>query len=157
MKSCCDRYSFGVTIATIYILISVIVFILNCIIYVQNNAGTEPLYNNHMKSEALKTIIISLVTALISAIFIVAIVKRFQYFVIPWLILTIYIFYLTCEVVYSWYIGFFMGGAPLNQFLILILFTLIAIGVQIAIFWFSCSLFNQIRNEKTGSATIDDY
>ncbi|KAM7343895.1 uncharacterized protein ACRADG_010792 [Cochliomyia hominivorax] len=157
MKSCCDRYSFGVTIATIYIMISVIVFILNCIIYVQNNERKNSEYNNYLKSEALEAMITSAITALISSIFILAIVKRFQYLLLPWLILIIYIFYFSCNTLYWRFIGAAMGGASCEVFLLLLLITLIAFGSQIAIFCFSCSLLKKICNEKiikkTGSAS----
>lgn len=51
MKKCCDRYSFGVTIGTVYILGSIIFFILSSILYVLYEQITDPERNNWLRSE----------------------------------------------------------------------------------------------------------
>lgn len=51
MKKCCDGYSFGVTIGTIYILGSIIYFILTSIMYVQYDRVKDPERSKSLKSE----------------------------------------------------------------------------------------------------------
>ncbi|XP_037825028.1 uncharacterized protein LOC119613156 [Lucilia sericata] len=107
-----------------------------------------------LKSEAITTMIICCTAALISALFIVAIAKRFQYLILPWLILGIFCFYETCVTMYWWFIGAAMGGASGITFLVLLLIAVLAFGLQIAIFGFSCSLFKQIHQENKDNAVL---
>ncbi|KAI8127583.1 hypothetical protein CVS40_2992, partial [Lucilia cuprina] len=61
--------------------------------------------------------------------------------IIPWLSLGIIIFFITCINVY--FLHFIVIFESIFIFLILLL-----LGIQIAIFFFSISLFNEIRREN---------
>lgn len=54
MKFCCDRYSIGITIGSIYILASVVIFVLGCIAIGQYDQIEDPERVKRLKSEGIK-------------------------------------------------------------------------------------------------------
>ncbi|XP_046811617.1 uncharacterized protein LOC124421007 [Lucilia cuprina] len=154
MKWCCSRYTTGVTIGSIYIVLIVLFFIATCISYVHYDKLQDPLHRDILKSLLFKRMIICAVSAIISALFIVAIAKRYKYLIIPWLLLVVYYFYGTCMFIFAWFIGAGMGGASGLTFLFILIIGVLAIVLQIAIFWFSCSLFREIHLEYKEHTTI---
>ncbi|XP_023305156.2 uncharacterized protein LOC111686982 [Lucilia cuprina] len=156
MKWCCSRYTSGIVIGSIYIVGSITFLIFACLAYLEYKDAVDDEYHHweKLKAEAIKTMIICGIAALISALFIVAIAKRYEYLILPWLILGIFCFYETCVNMYWWFIGAAMGGASVITFLILLLIAVLAFGSQIAIFIFSCSLFKQIHQENKDNAVL---
>ncbi|XP_037825017.1 uncharacterized protein LOC119613144 [Lucilia sericata] len=131
---CCSRNTTGIIIGSIYIAACIIYLIFNSMEY-------DKTFIEFLKSEAIKSIITCSVIILISALYIVAIVKRYQYLIIPWLILGIFIFFITCINVYFLHFDF-----SFDSFFLLII--LLIFGIQIAIFVFSVSLFKEIHEEN---------
>ncbi|XP_037825013.1 uncharacterized protein LOC119613140 [Lucilia sericata] len=147
MKWCCSRYTTGVAIGSIYIVVIVLFFISTCVTYVHYDKVHDPQRRDNLKSVAIKSMIVCAVSVIISALFIVAIVKRYKYLIIPWLLLVVYYFCATCMFIFAWFIGAGMGGASGLTFLLIVAIGVLAIVIQIAIFWFSCSLFREIHLE----------
>ncbi|XP_046811620.1 uncharacterized protein LOC124421009 [Lucilia cuprina] len=134
----CSRNTTGIIIGSIYIAVCIIYVIFTVIEYMKY----DKTFGEFLKSDAaMKSIITCSVIVLISALYIVAIVKRDQYLIIPWLSLGIIIFFITCINVY--FLHFIVIFESIFIFLILLL-----LGIQIAIFFFSISLFKEIRREN---------
>ncbi|XP_037825009.1 uncharacterized protein LOC119613135 [Lucilia sericata] len=158
MKWCYSRYTTGVTIGSLYILGIVLFFISTFITYMHYDKLEKVQRREKLKLEAIKSMIICSVQAIISALFILAIVKRYKYLIIPWLLLAFYNFYYTGLHAYYCFIGAAIAGPSVWFILLLIVIALLVFGLQIVVFWFSCSLFKEIHfeyNQKPQIPTSD--
>ncbi|KAM7342281.1 uncharacterized protein ACRADG_009745 [Cochliomyia hominivorax] len=146
---CSSRSSIAITIASTYICMSVFVFIVSMIALFEPNRNSNDAEINYKSDyEHKQRIFLSLITLLISIVFIVAIKKRYHYLIFPWLILCAVIFYKIGQLIYFVLVtDRSASGVGTGPFIIMIL-AASTIIIQISIFWLSYSLFDEIRQES---------
>ncbi|XP_046811580.1 uncharacterized protein LOC124420994 isoform X2 [Lucilia cuprina] len=146
------RYTAGVIIASINIVgfVKYFISIYNSYVHYDNILDRDR--GEYLKSEAIRSMLLCAVAVLISILFIVGIFKRYQYMIIPWLLLCVYIIFETILIAGS---GLFEAVAiDLPILTILVIFVIVVLVLEIAIFWFSYSFFKEIHEENKGNSQL---
>ncbi|XP_065370357.1 uncharacterized protein LOC135962382 [Calliphora vicina] len=150
MKCCCNRYTFGIILGSLNLVCSTLYFILQCINYkdFSSDKGT--------KYEAIRTLFFMAATALISAVFIYAIVKRKYKLIMAWLFLCVSGMLASLKLLIIAIIEASKGKTSGDESVVNILIGVLTLVIEIAVFWFSLSLYRKIRDDsrKPGNASV---
>ncbi|XP_046811618.1 uncharacterized protein LOC124421008 [Lucilia cuprina] len=148
---CCSHYKSGIIIGGIYITTNVILFILNVYLLINRSEDIK-----HRRRFILATveICLCLVSVLISGLYIVAIKKNYHTFMRPGLIPYIFDFYYSSKFLFILCLKAERNNASDVNMSTTILYILClwVIGIQMAVFWTSYILYNQIRNHNLGKS-----
>ncbi|XP_037825015.1 uncharacterized protein LOC119613143 [Lucilia sericata] len=147
---CCSRYTLGVVIGSVYILTSLIVFILMCVFLVQIHTDSD--FGKTFRPNASLTVGIvmgvCLVVGIISGLLVWGITKRRHNCLLPFIIIYGVGFIFSCLIFAYGYLIALVVNAPTGEFIALIFISIIITVLQIVIFCFFIALYRSIRRKN---------
>ncbi|XP_065368646.1 uncharacterized protein LOC135961091 [Calliphora vicina] len=151
---CWSRSTLGVVVGILNILVN-----LACIIYsiitLGNINAIGPTTQQQRESISLYNkvfsviLVVCVIMAIVSGIFIRGIIKRRHKLMMPWLILSGIGFVLNCGQFLFTFIGTLFQGYPLSHIVITLIVGLLSIGISALILWPIFTLFGDIRKKNT--------
>ncbi|XP_037827726.1 uncharacterized protein LOC119615814 [Lucilia sericata] len=149
-----NRYTAGVIFAFTYIAGFVKYFISIYNSYVQYDNILDQDRRDYLKSEAFKSMVLCAVAVLISVLFIVGIFKRYQYLIIPWLWLCVFIIFGTILIGGTGLYAAAVFGIPFLMILVIFVIVVLVLVIEFAIFWFSYSFFKEMGEENNENSQL---
>ncbi|XP_037825010.1 uncharacterized protein LOC119613137 [Lucilia sericata] len=155
---CCSGYTFGIILGSINLVFSLLGFILQCLFFNAYKEIADPERRKDAKTDAILTLVVTALTALISGLFIFAIVKRKYKLMLAWLVLCVCNLALSIKLLIFAIIDSTKGKTKGEETAVTIVISLIISAIQFGIYWFSYKLYKEMKQEygrKPGSASVD--
>ncbi|KAM7343737.1 uncharacterized protein ACRADG_010670 isoform 1-T1 [Cochliomyia hominivorax] len=150
MNCFCNRYTCGVIIGSLYLAAFIVAFTVSTLflIIINSDRNTHEFRKPESSIGVIAVMVKCSILAGICALLIWAIVKRRHRYMLPFMLVYVVGFAFSILFTFYWFMGAVLGNATKTDFLIILIVSILAMVLQIAIFIFIYILYKDIQSEN---------